>query len=100
MSVYRITTRFRTEDEDERRAAEYLKSLKYGEQNRFVVDAVLARMEGGHESNLRQIVREELAAAFAAAPQPVSSSFFSRSEAPEQQPEDDLSILDDLKLFD
>ena len=43
MSDYRINVRFHDDNEEERRAAEYLKTL-HRSRNQFVVDAVLARM--------------------------------------------------------
>ena len=92
MGVYRITTRFDLSSEAEKRAADYLKSLKHGEGNRFVVDAVLARIDGSSDQTLleqiRRIFREEVKAVTAA---PVEQ---------EQAPRDDISVLDDLKLFD
>lgn len=92
MGVYRITTRFDLNNEAEKRAADYLKSLKHGEGNRFVVDAVLARIDGSSDQTLleqiRRIFREEVKAVSAA---PVEQ---------EQAPQDDISVLDDLKLFD
>ena len=44
MSDYRINVRFHDDNEEERRAAEYLKTLRRS-RNQFVVDAVLARMD-------------------------------------------------------
>ena len=92
MGVYRITTRFDLNSEAEKRAADYLKSLKHGEGNRFVVDAVLARIDGGADHTLleqiRRVFREEVKAVPIA---PVER---------EQPPQDDISVLDDLKLFD
>ena len=43
MSDYRINVRFHDDNEEERRAAEYLKTL-HRSRNQFVVDAVLARI--------------------------------------------------------
>ena len=92
MGVYRITTRFDLSNEAEKRAADYLKSLKHGEGNRFVVDAVLARIDRGTDhmllEQIRRVFREEVKAVPAA---PVEQ---------EQAPQDDISVLDDLKLFD
>ena len=91
MGVYRITTRFDLNSEAEKRAADYLKSLKHGEGNRFVVDAVLARIDGGGDhallDQIRRIFREEVKAV------PVAPLEH------EQAPQDDISVLDDLKLF-
>ncbi len=97
MGVYRITTRFDLSNEAEKRAADYLRGLKHGEGNRFVIDAVLARIDGSDDMKLleqiRQMIREEIHAIPVAAvsPVPVEQS---------GEPQDDLSVLDDLKLFD
>ena len=60
MSDYRINVRFHDDNEEERRAAEYLKTLHHS-RNQFVVDAVLARMDDTKLlDNIRQIFREEV----------------------------------------
>ena len=91
MGVYRITTRFDLNSEAEKRAADYFMSLKHGEGNRFVVDAVLARIDGGADQTLleqiRWVFREEVKAVPTA---PVEQ---------EQAPQGDISVLDDLELF-
>ncbi|MBR3860468.1 MAG: hypothetical protein IKM84_01105 [Oscillospiraceae bacterium] len=103
MNGFRFTLRFRADNEAERRAAEYLKSLKHGEQNRFLVGAVLSALEENSAASpecIRQIIREELAAA-------LSETAISATTVPEQQnltvrdvqTQDDLSILEDLELF-
>ena len=98
MNSMRFTLRFRADDEEERRAAEYLKSLKHGEQNRFLVGAVLSVLGSGTVSspaNLRQVIREELAAALS------SVVLFSPEQKNSQNTEaqDDLSVLEDLEMF-
>ena len=94
MSVYRITTRFDLEDERQRRAAEHLKGLKWGDGNRFVVEAVLASIEADRDKalleSIRRIIREE--------------RFSFPLSPPEQMKEgkeenEDMSVLDDLELF-
>lgn len=103
MNGYRFTLRFCADDEDECRAAEHLKSLKHGEQNRFLVGAVLsalARNTPASPECVRQIIREELAAA-------LSGTAIAAATLPEQlnlaasdmHAQDDLSILEDLELF-
>ena len=103
MNGFRFTLRVRADNEAERRAAEYLKSLKHGEQNRFLVGAVLSALRENTAASpecVRQIIREELAAA-------LSETAISATTVPEQQnltvpdvqPLDDLSILEDLELF-
>ena len=97
MGVYRTSVRFDLRSEREKRAADYLKSLKRGEGNRFIVDAVLARIEGNADTRLveqiRRMFREEIrAVSITAAP-----------TAPVEQepvPQADASVLDDLKMFD
>ncbi len=98
MNGFRFTLRFRADNEAERHAAEYLKTLKHGEQNRFLVGAVLSALgenTAASPVSIRQIIREELAAA-------LSGTEFT---APMQKnpaaadTQDDLSILEDLELF-
>ena len=60
MSDYRINVRFRNDNEGERRAAEYLKTL-HRSRNQFVVDAVLVRMDDTKLlDNIRQISGKRL----------------------------------------
>ena len=103
MNSLRFTVRFRADLEEECRAAEYLKSLKHGDQNRFLVEAVLSALGDNPSVSpecVRQIIREELAAV-------LSGMVISTTTAPEQQnltapdvrKQDDLSILEDLELF-
>ena len=103
MNGFRFTLRFRADDEDERRAAEHLKSLKHGEQNRFLVGAVLSAFGGNTTASpecVRQIIREELTAALSGAA--ISSVTVSEQQnlaASDVRAQDDLSILEDLELF-
>ncbi len=90
-SVYRLTTRFDLNDADEKRAAEYLRGLKHGEVNRFVIDAVLARIDGGGDKELLTQIRQLLSGGIRAAPAPIAA------QAAEQR--EDMSVLDDLELF-
>ena len=103
MNGFRFTLRFRADDKDERRAAEHLKSLKHGEQNRFLVGAVLSALGDSAAASpecVRQIVREELTAA-------LSGTAIAAATVPEQQnltapdvhAQNDMSILEDLELF-
>ena len=99
MSVYRITVRFNLEDDEERGAAEYLQSLKHGDCNRFVVNAVLARIKeesaGKVDSTLldsiRRIFREEMRTL------PLTKESTVPVLPAEEQ--EDQSVLDDLELF-
>lgn len=96
-TIYRITTRFDLSSAAERRAVEYLKGLKHGEGNRFVIDAVLARIDGSADEKLlaqiRQMFREEVKT-IPAAIKPVAPV------AQAAEPQADMSVLDDLKMFD
>ena len=96
MGVYRTSVRFDLRNEREKRAADYLKRLKHGEGNRFIVDAVLARIDADNDTGLlaqiRQMFREEVKLVPAAAP-----------AAPAEHADEqalDVSVLDDLKMFD
>lgn len=96
MGVYRTSVRFDLQNEREKRAADYLKRLKHGEGNRFIVDAVLARIDADNDTGLlaqiRQMFREEVKLVPTATP-----------AAPVERADEqslDVSVLDDLKMFD
>ncbi len=99
MSVYRITVRFNLEDDEERGAAGYLQSLKHGDCNRFVVNAVLAWIKEESTGmvdptlldSIRRIFREEMRTL-----PPTKESTV--PALPAEEP-DDQSVLDDLELF-
>ena len=99
MSVYRMTLRFNLEDAQERGAAEYLQGLKHGDCNRFVVGAVLARIQAENDdpvdfillNSIRQIFREEMQTL-----PPTQEITVPALPAEEQE---DQSVLDDLELF-
>jgi len=99
MSVYRMTLRFNLEDAQERGAAEYLQKLRHGDGNRFVVGAVLARIQAENAdpvdfillNSIRQIFREEMRML-----PPTQESTVPALPAEEQE---DQSVLDDLELF-
>ena len=103
MNGFRFTLRFRADNEAERRAAEYLKSLKYGEQNRFLVGAVLSALGENTAASpecVRQIIREELAAALSSMGSSITTALEQQNtSATDEQMQDDLSILEDLELF-
>lgn len=103
MNGFRFTLRFRTDDEVERRAAEYLKSLKHGKQNRFLVGAVLSALGENTAASpecVRQIIREELAAALSSMGSSITTALEQQNtSATDEQMQDDLSILEDLELF-
>ena len=99
MSVYRITVRINLEDPEERSAAEYLRSLRHGDCNRFVVTAVLAHIRNENANavdptlldSIRRIFREEVRAL-----PPITDAPVPALPVEEQ---DDQSVLDDLELF-
>ena len=99
MSVYRMTVRFNLEDAEDRSAAEYLRGLKHGDCNRFVVNAVLTRVRAENANavdptlldSIRQIFREEMRML-----PPTQESTVPALPAEEQE---DQSVLDDLELF-
>lgn len=99
MSVYRMTLRFNLEDAQERGAAEYLQKLRHGDGNRFVVGAVLARIQTENDdpvdfillNSIRQIFREEMRML-----PPTQEITVPALPAEEQE---DQSVLDDLELF-
>ena len=100
MNGFRFTLRFRADNEAERRAAEYLRSLKHGEQNRFLVGAVLSALGNNTVASpdcVRQIIREELAAALSGTE--FTAPMQKNPVAADTQMQDDLSILEDLELF-
>ena len=99
MSVYRMTLRFNLEDAQERGAAEYLQKLRHGDGNRFVVGAVLARIQAENAApvdltllnSIRQIFREEMRML-----PPTQEITVPALPAEEQE---NQSVLDDLELF-
>lgn len=99
MSVYRMTLRFNLEDAQERGAVEYLQKLRHGNGNRFVVGAVLARIQAEKAdpvdltllNSIRRIFREEMRML-----PPTQEITVPALPAEEQE---DQSVLDDLELF-
>lgn len=98
MSDYRINVRFHEDNEEERRAAEYLKSLRRS-RNQFVVDAVLAHMDDTKLlDSIRQIFREEVGPLSIASVQPVHQT--ARLELSEEEKEENRkNVLADLEMF-
>ena len=98
MSDYRINVRFHDDNKEERRAAEYLKSLRRS-RNQFVVDAVLAHMDGTKLlDNIRQIFREEVGPLSISSVQPVHQTA-STELTEEQKEENRRNVLADLNMF-
>jgi uncharacterized protein (DUF1778 family) len=98
MSDYRINVRFHDDNEEERRAAEYLKSLRRS-RNQFVVDAVLAHMDDTKLlDNIRQMLREEISSANISTTIPVVQTV--NTELTEEQKEENRkNVLADLDMF-
>ena len=98
MSDYRINVRFHDDNEEERRAAEYLKTL-HRSRNQFVVDAVLAHMDDTKLlDNIRQMLREEIGSVSIAPTIPVVQTV--NTELTEAQKEENRrNVLADLDMF-
>ena len=98
MSDYRINVRFHDDNEEERRAAEYLKSL-HRSRNQFVVDAVLARMDDTKLlDSIRRIFREEVGPLTASPIQPVHQPAITELTKAQKE-ENRKNVLADLDLF-
>ena len=101
MTEYRFNIRFDLNDERDRRAAEYLCSLKRGSRNRFVIEAILAQMWNGSDvatlDGIRRLIREE----FQRIPLVASSTSETWKDhfTEEEQAENDRSVLSDLEDF-
>ena len=98
MSDYRINVRFHDDNEEERRAAEYLKSLRRS-RNQFVVDAVIAYMNDTKLlDSIRQIFREEVVPLSISSVQPVHQTV--NTELTEEEKEENRkNVLADLDMF-
>ena len=98
MSDYRINVRFHDDNKEERRAAEYLKTLRRS-RNQFVVDAVLARMDDTKLlDNIRQMIREEIGGASIVPTIPAVQTV-STELTEEQKEENRKNVLEDLDMF-
>ncbi len=95
MRDYRINVRFHGDNEAERRAVEYLKTLDRS-RNQFVVDAVIAYMDkSSFLSSIREIFREEIGR------MPMPSGSRNTEEATLEPQENAVrNILADLEMFD
>jgi len=99
---YRINVRFHLDNSEEKKAADYLRSLGKS-RNQFIVEAVTAFIRRENQSDsfslgdIRQMFREELQAVSISQPQ----SEIQRSELSEQEQAENIqNILDDLAMFD
>ena len=98
MSDYRINVRFHDDNEEESRAAEYLKTLRKS-RNQVIVDAVIAHMDSTSLlDNIRQIFREEVQSLPVSPVQPVHQA--ARTELTEEEKEENMkNVLADLDMF-
>ena len=98
MSDYRINVRVHEDDDNERRAGEYLKTL-HRSRNQFVVDAVIAYMDSSKLlDDIRQIFREEVLPLSISSVQPVHQTV-STELTEEQKEENRKNVLADLDMF-
>lgn len=99
MKDYRLNVRFHVEDERERLAAEFLKGMTHG-RNRFIVEAVLARMSDDQlMESIRQIFREEMQLFPSVAMPEPSFSSVDAEMTEEQREENRKNVLADLDMF-
>ena len=98
MSDYRINVRFHEDNEQEKQAAEFLKTLRKS-RNQFIVDAIIAYMDSTSLlDNIRQIFREEVQSLPISSVQPVQQTVsFALTE--EEKKENKKNVLADLDMF-
>ncbi|HCA28141.1 MAG TPA: hypothetical protein DEP23_00430 [Ruminococcaceae bacterium] len=109
MSIYRFTVRFNLENEQERRAAEYLISINRSDKksrNRFVIETInayFAELENEKQDNellekIRQMFREEVQVvpvAYSLAPVSAKAELTETEKVKNAK-----SVLDDLEMFE
>ena len=103
--MYRFNIRFDPDDASAQQAANYLLSLRHGNRNRFVIEAILAQIPGEEHvalmEELRQIIREEIQSIpVSSLTVNVASTATAAGTAPEDQNENDKAVLEDLALFE
>ena len=105
MTDYRFNVRFDTRNEVERQTAEFLRGMKRGSRNRFVIEAIAARMNGGLDKDmlvdtLRQVIRDELQSLPHTVSQPVEANTAGLTElTPEEQEANQAAALATLDEF-
>lgn len=105
MTDYRFNVRFDTRNEAERQAAEFLRGMKRGSRNRFVIEAIAARMNGGVDAaglveTIRHAIRDELQAVPRTVSQPVEASVSDLTDlTPEEQEANQAAALAALDEF-
>ena len=92
MTDYRFNVRFDMRNEAEWQAAEFLRGMKRGSRNRFVIEAIAARMNGGLDKDvladtLRQVIRDELQSVSRTVSQPVEVSSTGLTEMTSEEQE-------------
>ena len=105
MKPYRVSVRFYADRDNERRAIDYLKKLPEKTINRFIVDAVIEKLQGGDcslstgdLSAIREIVRDELRdVSFAAPSEKKSPDITELTE--EENAANQESVLADMDAF-
>ena len=105
MKPYRVSVRFYADREIERRTIDYLKQLPEKTINRFIVDAVIEKLQGcdcslsaGDLSVIRKIVRDELRCVTLAAP-PKKKSPDITELTEEENAANQKSVLADMDAF-
>ena len=105
MTDYRFNVRFDMRNEAERQDAEFLRGMKRGSRNRFVIEAIAARMNGGVDAAglvemLRQVIRDELQSLPRTVSQPVEANTAGLTElTPEEQEANQAAALAALDEF-
>ena len=110
MSIYRMTLRFKLEDETERKAAEFLKQLdckKHKSKNHFVIDLITAyidslnkdQQEDAFIEKIRLVFREEIADISIAVPTKNEPIVMDTSLTEDEKEENAVSVLEALEMF-
>ena len=110
MSIYRMTLRFKLEDETERKAAEFLKQLdckKHKSKNHFVIDLITAyidslnkdQQEDAFIEKIRLVFREEIADISIAVPTKKEPIVMDTSLTEDEKEENAVSVLEALEMF-
>ena len=103
-NLYRVTVRFDLDDEEERRTADYLRSLdtnRFGSLNKFMINAAESYIRGienigGNNftlDDIRQVFREETRNISVAAP-------VVREISTDEQANNEAFVLDALEMFE
>ncbi len=106
MSIYRMSLRFNTDDETERKAAEYIQGLDCS-RNRFVIGLIADHIERTEKEQsddtliekIRLMFREEIQdiSVVTATPKDTAANVTKLTE--DEQAENAASVLADLEMF-